>query len=209
MQPTPLSDLDVALEGNGPRDAPKHPVVCLHHTEEADSWFSEQLGDLAVRAWGGGTPPVNVQSGRDWAETAGLALQQGNESAVHVIATGPAVLGAIALAADHPELVLSLILGDPEVDPADQAYSDILATVQAPTLVIAAAPTFTTDISRPQSVAGGIRNGVFVIIDNCHVPAHRNRPGSFNEWAKSFINIAEGLHAFGRPEKDGNVRTVS
>jgi hypothetical protein len=69
-----------------------------------------------------------------------------------------------------------------------------LRRVRAPSLVIAAAPDIDTDISMPQSIAGGISNGVFVIIDNTAVPAHQSRSHSFNEWSRSFMNIAEGLH---------------
>ncbi|MFJ5956988.1 alpha/beta fold hydrolase [Paenarthrobacter sp. NPDC092416] len=186
-----------------------HSVVCLHGSADADSWFSDQLLDFGAWAWDGsnhlGGQPASAAESREWAASAASALVEAETGPVHVIATGSSALGAIALGASRPELVKSLILGDPEVDPADVAYASLLRDVRAPTLVIAAAPAFDTDISKPQSVAGGIKNGVFVIIDNCHVPAHRNRPASFNEWAKSFINIAEGLHAFTRPEEDGNV----
>ena len=183
---------------------PKYPVVCLSGSGTTDSWFSFQRDDLGARVWAEEQASAAAGSARGWAESAAVALKKAEKGPVHIVATGPDVLGAVILGSTHPGLVMSLILGDPEVDPQDLQLAGVMSEVQAPTLVIAAAPTLDTDISKAQSVAGGIRNGVFVIIDHCGIPAHRNRPGSFNEWATSFIKIAEGLHAFARPEKDGN-----
>ncbi|MGJ3191562.1 alpha/beta fold hydrolase [Paenarthrobacter sp. FR1] len=179
MEILEFSELDRATGTTGPSSEPsatRHSVVCLHNSEDI----------------------------QEWAASTASADMEAQSTPVHLIATGVAAFEAIALGARRPALVKSLILGDPEVDPALPGYQELLGDVQAPTLVIAAAPTFDTDISKPQSVAGGIKDGVFVIIDNCEVPAHRSRPHSFNEWATSFINIAEGLHAFTRPEEDGN-----
>ncbi|MFF2297859.1 alpha/beta fold hydrolase [Arthrobacter sp. NPDC058127] len=137
-----------------------------------------------------------------WVSAAAAALRDGGVTPVHLVASGGAVYGTIVLAGRYPELVKSMILGDPEVDTSIEGYARSLQLVQAPSLVIAAAPQADTDIAGPQSIAGGIDNGVFVIIENAAVPAHRTRADSFNEWATSFMNIAEGLHTFAKSEED-------
>ncbi|NUP25364.1 MAG: alpha/beta hydrolase, partial [Nocardia sp.] len=64
-----------------------------------------------------------------------------------------------------------------------------------PSLVIASVPDGHADIATAQSIAGGIDNGVFVVIDGGTIPAHRERAASFNEWVTAFTIIAEGLDA--------------
>ena len=178
---------------------PQHDVVCLHSGGGAGEWFAHQLDALGARAWEPGIgvtfdvtgPPGQMD---DWVEAASSALHESASGPAHILASGTAAYGAIMLAALHPQQVKSLILGDPLVDTSVEGFVATLRRVRAPSLVIAAAPDLDTDISIPQSIAGGISNGVFVIIDNTAVPAHQSRSHSFNEWSRSFMNIAEGLH---------------
>jgi len=178
---------------------PQHDVVCLHGGGGAGEWFAHQLDALGARAWEPGIgvtfdvtgPPGQMD---DWVEAASSALHESASGPAHILASGTAAYGAIMLAALHPQQVKSLILGDPLVDTSVEGFVATLRRVRAPSLVIAAAPDIDTDISIPQSIAGGITNGVFVIIDNTAVPAHQSRSHSFNEWSRSFMNIAEGLH---------------
>lgn len=178
---------------------PQHDVVCLHGGQGAGEWFAAQLDALGARAWEPGiglTFDVTGPPGRmeEWVESASSALYESTAGPAHILASGAAAYGAIMLAALHPEQIKSVILGDPLVDTSVEGFVSTLQRVRAPSLVIAAAPDLDTDISVPQSIAGGIRNGVFVIIDNTAVPAHQSRSHSFNEWSRSFMNIAEGLH---------------
>ncbi|MFJ5958377.1 alpha/beta fold hydrolase [Paenarthrobacter sp. NPDC092416] len=188
---------------------PQHDLVCLHGGAGADEWFARQVEALGARVW---EPRISLAmdvagvSGQleMWVDAASLALRESASGPAHIVATGAAAYGAIVLAATHPDQVKSIILGDPEVDTTVDGYANMLRRVRAPSLVIAAAPRSDTDISKPQSIAGGIANGVFVILDNADAPAHRTRPDSFNEWATSFMNIAEGLHAVGSPQEEAN-----
>ena len=178
---------------------PQYDVVCLHSGGGAAEWFAQQLDSLGARAW---EPRIGVNfdvtgpPGQmdDWVEAASSALYESTTGPAHILASGTAAYGAIMLAALHPEQIKSVILGDPLVDTSVEGFVATLRRVRAPSLVIAAAPDLDTDISIPQSIAGGITNGVFVIIDNTAVPAHQSRSHSFNEWSRSFMNIAEGLH---------------
>ncbi|NWL31718.1 alpha/beta fold hydrolase [Paenarthrobacter nitroguajacolicus] len=177
---------------------PQHDVVCLHGGEGAGEWFAQQLDALGARAWeprNGVNFDVTGPPGQmdEWVEAASSALYESTAGPAHILASGTAAYGAIMLAALHPEQVKSVILGDPLVDTSVEGFVPTLRRVLAPSLVIAAAPDLDADISIPQSIAGGIRNGVFVIIDNTAVPAHQSRSHSFNEWSRSFMNIAEGL----------------
>ena len=178
---------------------PQYDVVCLHSGGGAAEWFAQQLDALGARAW---EPRIGVNfdvtgpPGQmdDWVEAASSALYESTTGPANILASGTAAYGAIMLAALHPEQIKSVILGDPLVDTSVEGFVATLRRVRAPSLVIAAAPDLDTDISIPQSIAGGITNGVFVIIDNTAIPAHQSRSHSFNEWSRSFMNIAEGLH---------------
>lgn len=177
-----------------------YPIVAVDLGAE----MTAQLADLDVRPWESGASAGPHELDR-WVEALCHHLATVGSSA-HLLATGPAAYGAIVLAARHPELVVSLLLGDPEVDLEAEGYAALLRAVVAPTLVIAAAPDadsatpevgaeVSPQIAQAQSIAGGIDNGVFVVIDGCPVPAHRERGSSFTEWVTSFTTIAEGLVA--------------
>lgn len=114
-------------------------------------------------------------------------------SASHVIAVGADAPGALTLAARHAGRVVSLVLVDPEVDLGDPEHAETMTQVEVPTLVIAAAPTPETSVEQSQSIAGGVDNGVFVIIDGADVPMLLTRPASVLEWSSAFMEIAEGL----------------
>lgn len=184
------------------RDARRH-VVCLHAGPGAADWFASQLGAFRASAWE--TPedltlqPADPRSVNQWVAAAAGVIAQTDDGQRHVLATGEAAYGAIVLAAEHPELVTSLVLGDPIVDEADDNYWQQMKRVRCPALVVASAPERSTDVAQAQSVAGGIANGVFVIIDGCEAPAHKNRENSFNEWLVSFFAIAEGLRSLSDP----------
>jgi hypothetical protein len=184
-----------------------HRVVCLHNGTGAGEWYTRQVAAYDAQTWenfDGAIVGATVSEDQleAWVSGAAAALRDGGVTPVHLVASGRAVYGTIVLAGRYPELVKSMILGDPEVVISIDRYARSLQLVHAPSLVIAAAPHADTDINEPQSIAGGIDNGVFVIIENTAVPAHRTRADSFNEWATSFMNIAEGLHTFAESEED-------
>ncbi|WP_191563994.1 alpha/beta fold hydrolase [Janibacter melonis] len=124
-----------------------------------------------------------------WASRAAQNLM----SASHVIAVGADAPGALSLAADHAEHVVSLVLVDPEVDLKDPEHAETMRRVGVPTLVIASAPTPDASVEQSQSIAGGVDNGVFVIIDGADAPMLVTRPTSVLEWSSAFMEIAEGL----------------
>ncbi|MBC7301417.1 MAG: alpha/beta hydrolase [Nocardia sp.] len=177
-------------------DTPAHALVCLHAGPEPARWFADQvaaLGAIAHRCRA--LDPADQESVDAWVNEVAAAVTALGHDRVHVLATGATAYGAIAFAACHPALVTSLVLGDPEVEPDLPGYGEFLARVIAPSLVIASVPDEHTDIARAQSIAGGIDNGVFVVIDGATIPAHRERADSFNEWVTAFTIIAEGLDA--------------
>lgn len=185
----------------------RHRVVCLHNGTGAGEWYTRQVAAYEAQTWENFDGAfLNAAAAEDqldaWVSAAAAALRDGGVTPVHLVSSGRAAYGTIVLAGRHPELVKSMILGDPEVDTSIEGYTRSLQLVRAPSLVIAAAPKADTDIAEPQSIAGGIDNGVFVIIENTAVPAHRTRADSFNEWATSFMNIAEGLHPFAESKED-------
>ncbi len=181
---------------------PQHDVVCLHGGEGAGEWFAQQLDALGARAW---EPPrigvnfdVTGPPGQmdEWVEAASSALYDSTAGPAHILATGTAAYGgAIMLAALHPEQVKSVILGDPLVDTSVEGFVATLRRVRARRWSLPPPLTW-TPISpyRKASPGGNQERGVFVIIDNTAVPAHQSRSHSFNEWSRSFMNIAEGLH---------------
>ncbi|MGC5164694.1 alpha/beta hydrolase [Rhodococcus sp. 105337] len=182
-------------------DERREPILCVHDGPGVTDHFADQIRALAAL-------PIGTQTVLDIAETDSLErwldevtggfVEHGRS---HLLATGPAAYGAIVFATRRPELVLSLLLGDPAVPSESEDYRDLLRTVVAPTLVIASVPEAgdETCLEQPQTIAGGIDNGVFVVIDGCRVPAHQERPTSFNEWVTSFTIIAEGLADSGAP----------
>lgn len=177
-------------------DTPAHALVCLHAGADPDSWFADQieaLGALAYRSRA--LDPADQESVEPWVDEVAAAVAALGHDRVHLLATGANAYGAIALAARHPTLVTSLVLGDPEVETDVPGYRELLTRVAAPSLVIASVPDGHADIATAQSIAGGIDNGVFVVIDGGTIPAHRERAASFNEWVTAFTIIAEGLDA--------------
>ncbi|MGW0183334.1 alpha/beta fold hydrolase [Nocardia sp. NPDC003345] len=181
-------------------DAPVYPLVCLHTGPDPALWFAgqvEALGAVAVRCRA--LTAADPRSVDAWADDAASAVAALGHERVHLVSTGATAYGAIALAARRPALVAGLVLGDPEVDPEVDpeapGYGELLARVTAPSLVIASLPDERVDIAQPQSIAGGIDNGVFVVLDGATIPAHRERAASFNEWVTAFTLIAEGLDA--------------
>lgn len=143
-----------------------------------------------------GTTPdglVAIRSSGDdrgaWADGAAAQIAE----ATHVIAVGGDAPGALTLAASHPERLVSLVLVDPAVDVDDPEHAATMRRITVPTLVIASAPTPDAPVDEPQSIAGGVDNGVFVIIDGVSAPTLVNRPASVLEWSSAFMAIAEGL----------------
>lgn len=173
-----------------PAGSPRPGIVCLRSGAEPDDWYLEQVHALGAVEWG----PSGIVDDDTWVEQAASAVTgRADGGPVHLIAAGTAVPRALLLAARRPELVVSVLAGDPEVDEDDPAYWDLLRQVHAPTLVLVAAPRPDTDTSQAQTVAGGIDNGVMVIVDGSTAPVHRRSPRSFHEWVTSFMSIAEGL----------------
>ncbi len=165
-------------------------VLCLRSASEPADWFLEQVHALEALEW-------TAEEGLDdeaWLTQAASTIATRFDGApVHVIAAGAAVPRALLLAARRRDLVTSILAGDPQVDESDAGYWELLRQVHAPTLVVVAAPEPGTDTSQAQSVAGGIDNGVMVVIDGAVAPTHRSSPKSFTEWATAFMVIAEGL----------------
>jgi pimeloyl-ACP methyl ester carboxylesterase len=173
----------------------RHPVVSLGSEPGRAIWLDSDLAELAALPWQV-EPPITDPAALDaWTTGAAEAIRTSDTGRAHVLATGAAAYSAIVLAVRHPDLVASLLLGDPVVDRDTEGYDAQLAAVRAPTLVIASAPDPGTATEEAQSIAGGIANGVFVIIDGARIPAHRERGSSFNEWVVAFTQIAEGLVA--------------
>lgn len=143
----------------------------------------------------GAAPPgmtVVTVTGDDRAQSADSAAGQLAEAA-HVVAIGADAASALSLAVRHVERVVSLVLVDPEVQLDDPVHLTTMDAVTVPTLVIASAPTPDHPVDEAQSIAGGVDNGVFVIIDGAAAPTLVNRPESVIEWASAFMSIAEGL----------------
>jgi pimeloyl-ACP methyl ester carboxylesterase len=184
-------------------DTPMHALVCLHAGPDPARWFADQvetLGAIAHRSRAlDAADPEHVDA---WADEVASAVTALGHDRVHLLATGATAYGAIALAGRYPALVTSLVLGDPEVDPDAPGYGELLAQVVAPTLVIASVPDERVDIAHAQRIAGGIDNGVFVVLDGAAIPAHRERAASFNEWVTAFTVIAEGLDAMASPQQE-------
>lgn len=165
-------------------------VLCLRSSGDPADWFLDQVHALGAVEWG----PEGDPDDAAWLAQAGEAVARDAAGGpVHVLAAGTAVPRALLLAARRPELVVSVLAADPEVDEADPAYWELLRQVQTPTLVVVAAPKPDTDTSQAQTVAGGVTNGVMVIVDGTAAPVHRSNPRSFAEWVTAFMSIAEGL----------------
>ncbi|WP_409331170.1 alpha/beta fold hydrolase [Trujillonella humicola] len=165
-------------------------VLCLRSGGEPADWFLDQVHALGAVEWSPEGDPDDVA----WVAQAGEAVaRDAGGGPVHLLAAGTAVPRALLLAARRPDLVVSVLAADPEVDEADPAYWELLRQVQTPTLVVVAAPEPDTDTSQAQTVAGGVSNGVMVIVDGTAAPVHRSNPRSFAEWVTAFMSIAEGL----------------
>ncbi|MGW0002524.1 alpha/beta fold hydrolase [Nocardia grenadensis] len=191
------------MTGNEWDDTPAHAMVCLHAGPDPARWFAgqiETLGAIAHRSRA--LDAADAEHVDAWADEVASAVTALGHDRVHLLATGATTYGAIALAARYPALVTSLVLGDPEADPDAPGYGELLAQVAAPTLVIASVPDERVDIAQAQSIAGGIDNGVFVVIDGATIPAHRERAASFNEWVTAFTVIAEGLDAMASQQQE-------
>lgn len=179
-EPQPAAERDTLAAG----------ILCLRSGAEPADWFLEQVHALGAVEW---APEAETDDETWLAQAVGVIAEHAGGEPVHVIAAGPAVPRALLLAARRPELVVSILAGDPEVNEADPAYWDLLRQVHTPTLVVVAAPRPDSDTSQAQTVAGGVDNGVMVIIDGTAAPVHRSNPRSFAEWVTAFMSIAEGL----------------
>ncbi len=198
-------DLDLADLPESGRGGLAHGVLCLRSGSEPADWFLDQVHALGAAEWG----PAEPLDDDAWVDAAAAAIaQHAGSDPVHVLTTGPTTTRALLLAVRRPESVASVLVADPEVPDHDPAYWELLREVRTPTLVVVAAPHRETDLSAAQSVAGGVDNGVMVIIDDCQVPVHRSSPGSFHEWVSAFMSIAEGLRTLD-PESSSTSRPDS
>lgn len=174
-------------------------VFCLRSGDQPSDWYLDQVRALGATDWAAAEETDDAT----WVEQAARAIieQTGGEPA-HLLASGPAVPRALQLAVRHPDLVTSVLAGDPAVDEDDPAYWEVLRKVAAPTLVLVAAPHRDADISQAQTVAGGIDNGVMVIVDGSTAPVHRQAASSFNAWVTAFMSIAEGLRTLTHHDRE-------
>jgi pimeloyl-ACP methyl ester carboxylesterase len=180
----------------GQPESPAGGVLCVRSGEQPPGWFVDQVYALAAIEWG----PDGDPDDEAWvAQAVDAVADQPSGAPVHMIASGTGVPRALALAAHRPDLVTSIVACDPVVDESDPAYRELLRQVRAPTLVVVAASRADTDTSQAQTVAGGIENGVMVIVDGAVAPVHRSNPHSFAEWVTAFMSIAEGLQALAPP----------
>lgn len=165
-------------------------VVCLAAPDDAPDHFLDQEHALDAVTW---CSPPDLDDDA-WRKAAASGVREaGGDRPVHLIVTGSMVARALMLAVDHPELIKDLQVIDPIVDRNRPDWSKLLRAVRVPTLVVVAAPDHTTDLSAAQAIAGGVDNGVMVILDRTEPPGHRRSPASVNEWVTTFMNITEGL----------------
>lgn len=182
--------MELDLSASGQAERLRDSILCLRSATQASDWFFDQLHTLGAEEWG---PPEETDDEAWVAEATRALVEHAAGGPAHVLATGSAVPRALLLAVRRPDLVTSVLAADPQVDEADPAYWELLAQVHTPTLVVVAAPRPDSDISAAQSVAGGVDNGVMVIIDGQTAPVHRKSSHSFHEWVTAFMSIAEGL----------------
>jgi pimeloyl-ACP methyl ester carboxylesterase len=180
----------------GQPESPAGGVLCVRSGQQPAGWFVDQVHALAAVEWG----PDGDPDDEAWlAQAVDAVADRSGGGPVHVIASEAAVARALSLAARRPDLVTSIVACDPAVDEADAGHRELLRQVRAPTLVVVAAPGADADTSQAQTVAGGIENGVMVIVDGAVAPVHRSNPHSFAEWVTAFMSIAEGLQALSPP----------
>jgi hypothetical protein len=165
-------------------------ILCLRSGQEPEDWYAQQIHALGAVEW---RPGDGLDGAPDVERLAGAIRVAAHGRPMHLVATGTMVTQALAVAARHPELVTSVLAGDPEVAEPNADYQAMLRRVRSPTLVVVAAPESDSDTSIAQTVAGEVENGVMVIVDRCLPPVHRNSSHSFNEWVTAFMIIAEGL----------------
>ena len=192
--------MEFDLSATDPGEPLHDAILCLRSATQDGDWFLDQLHALGAAEWA----PAEATDDESWVAEATRALVEHTDGGpAHVLATGAAVPRVLLLAARRPDLVTSVLAADPEVDEADPAYWELLRQVRTPTLVVVAAPRPDSDISAAQSVAGGVDNGVMVIIDGRPAPVHRKSSHSFHEWVTAFMSIAEGLRSLTDESREG------
>ncbi|MGJ3507787.1 alpha/beta fold hydrolase [Enemella sp. A6] len=185
-----------------PMDAEKlsGPVLALLAADDPEDYFDRQQRHLGAQVW---RSPADVDD-TAWLTAAREALSEtGQGHPVHVIAGAAMAARALRLVADQPVATSSLQLVDPDLDTNDPTLRDTMSLVETPTLVVVAAPDRATTFAKAQSIAGGVPNGVMVIIDDQQPPAHRTSPEAFNEWVTAFMHIAEGLYDMRSQSNEG------
>lgn len=75
---------------------------------------------------------------------------------------------------------------------ASLADSDLraeLASVHAPTLVLCGEDDRVTGVEESQAIAGGVRRGVFVILNDAGHLANQEQPEAFNDWVRAHLRV--------------------
>jgi len=73
-------------------------------------------------------------------------------------------------------------------------HTDLLPTIDIPTLVLCGDEDRVTGQPASQVLAGGIPGAVFVTVHGAGHLANQERPDAFNAWVASFVHITERLH---------------
>lgn len=179
--------------------AEQRAVVCLAGPTDPQDYFSAQERGLGAVTW---RSPEGTDDEAWLAAARNGVVEAAGGRPVHLIATGAMVPRAILFATRHADMVKGLQLIDPVVERLHPGWMELLKAVRIPTLVIAAAPDPTTDLSVPQSIAGHVDNGVMIILDHTQPPSSTTAPGSVNEWMTTFMNITEGLFDLSNPTRN-------
>lgn len=224
--------LDVAVDGVTLRvrlwpavDAARPPVVLLPATgETAEDWdvvalslhASRTVYAVSLRGHGSSDWPGRY-SIRAMADDVTGLLRQLDERPVDLVGHSLGGLVACAVAAEHPELVLRLVLEDvgvphprptnpprrppgvlsfdwqvveqvrPEIDDPDPRWREVVAGIPAATLVIAGGPSSPVPQDHVAELVRLLPDGRLVTVDSGHL-VHDTKPDEFLHHLLAFLD---------------------